>query len=91
MEAAAHVVAQPADGHRAQRRERDLGRARVAGERVRLEQKQQLGRPRKLRRAAEPAVPRVERLRERLDRRRRWRRGRRRARARAPARRSRSV
>ena len=63
--------------------------APVAGERVRAQQKQQLGRPRKLRRAAEPAVPRVERLRERRDARHRARRGRRPARGRARPRRRR--
>ena len=66
MKAAADVVAHAAKRHCPQCL-RDHGkRLIVAGARVFAQQKQQLARPRKLRRIAKPAAPRVVRLQELL-------------------------
>ena len=67
MEAAADVIAHPAERHRAQRARAPCRAPRLAGPRVLAQQEQQLGRPRKLRRVAEAAVARIERLPELCD------------------------
>ncbi len=59
MEAAADVIAHAPERHRAQGVQRRVTRIGVAGARVLAQQEQQLARAGKLRRAAEPAVPRV--------------------------------
>ena len=60
MEAAADVVAHPAERHRAQRRQHHVARRVVAGARVLAQQEQQLARARKLRRVAKPAAAAIE-------------------------------
>ena len=67
MEAAADLIAHPAHRHRLQRGERHVARPPIAPERRGLKQEVQLRRARELRRAAESAVPPVERLREARD------------------------
>src|SRR5207249_6218112 len=65
---AADVIAQAAERHRAQRAERHLTRVGLARAGMLAEQEQQLARPRKLRRVAEAAGARIERLAKLRDR-----------------------
>ncbi len=62
VESAADMVAHAAERHRQQRRPHHPRGIRVAGPCVLAQEKEQLARPRKLRRASKAAVPLVERL-----------------------------
>src|SRR5581483_12519523 len=62
MKAAPDVIAHPALRNGGQRASGHLQRRRVAGARMLAKQEQQLARPRKLRRIAEPVETRIERL-----------------------------